>query len=309
MMYAFGKGMGQEQYAKGTNVMLGPGVNLARVPWGGRNFEYQGEDPVLASKMVAAEVYGIQSQNISGCVKHFVDNNQENDRSGESNNIQQRAQWELYYQPFQAAVDAGVGSAMCSYNRVNNTWACENAQTLGDLKGPMGFRGWVMSDWGATHSTIPAALGGLDQQMPDDSYFGQALAGAVGNGTVPESRIDDMVMRMLTPLYAVNVLQQDGWGTTRNLGSNANSDEHNQLARTLAEQSITLLKNDGGVLPINPYALPNKRILIVGDQNTIHGGGSGGTYQHHHNSCASIGVRLHVKCLICSPVLTNPLQA
>ena len=113
LMYAYGAAMGREQYLKGSNVMLGPGVNLARLPWNGRNFEYQGEDPWLASKMVAAEVAGIQSQNVSGCVKHYVFNNEESDRSGMSSNVPDRAAKELYYKPFAAAVDAGVGSAMC----------------------------------------------------------------------------------------------------------------------------------------------------------------------------------------------------
>ena len=106
--------MGKEQYAKGSTVMLGPGVNLARVPWNGRNFEYQGEDPYLAYHMAYAETFGIQSQNVSGCVKHFVFNNEEDDRSGMSSNVNDRPAKELYYQAFQGSVDAGVGSAMCS---------------------------------------------------------------------------------------------------------------------------------------------------------------------------------------------------
>jgi beta-glucosidase len=114
-MYAFGQAMGQEQYIKGTNVMLGPGVNLARVPWGGRNFEYLGEDPFLAATMVGPEVAGIQSNNISACVKHYVDNNQEYNRDTVSENVPRRAQVELYYAAFAAAINAGVGSAMCRW--------------------------------------------------------------------------------------------------------------------------------------------------------------------------------------------------
>jgi beta-glucosidase len=144
MMFAFGAGMGREQFLKGTNVMLGPGVNLARLPWNGRNFEYQGEDPWLASKMAAAEIAGIQSQNVSGCIKHFVFNNEETDRSGMSSNVPDRAAKELYYKPFAAAVDAGVGSAMCSYNRVNGSWACEDANSLREIKEVQGFAGWIM---------------------------------------------------------------------------------------------------------------------------------------------------------------------
>jgi beta-glucosidase len=251
--------------------MLGPGVNLARVPWNGRNFEYLGEDPHLASRMVYREVEGIQSVPISGCVKHFVDNNQEYDRSGVSANVPDRAQWELYYQAFGAAVEAGVGSAMCSYNRVNGTWACENANALGALKGKMGFRGWVMSDWGATHSTVPAALGGLDQQMPDNSFFGDTLAAAVANGTVPASRIDDMVMRMLTPMYALGLIDNPPTG---NINNNALSVDHNTLARTLSEASQTLLKNSNNVLPLNLATVQS--IAVFGDETTVHGDGSGG---------------------------------
>ena len=167
-MFDYGAGMGKEQYAKGSTVMLGPGVNLARVPWNGRNFEYQGEDPFLAYHTVYAETFGIQSQNVSGCVKHFVFNNgacrasllsarlpawpptpgplhvpcaEEDDRSGMSSNVNDRPAKELYYQAFQGSVDAGVGSAMCSYNRVNGTWACEEPVSLGTLKTTMGFDG------------------------------------------------------------------------------------------------------------------------------------------------------------------------
>jgi len=147
-MNEYGAAMGREQWLKGTNVMLGPGVNLARVPWCGRNFEYQGEDPLLAARMVAAEVQGIQSNNISACVKHFVFNSQESDRSGQSANVPDRAAKELYYKPFAAAVDAGVGSAMCSYNRVTGRWGCEDANSLAEIKQVLGFAGWMMSDWG-----------------------------------------------------------------------------------------------------------------------------------------------------------------
>lgn len=214
---------------------------------------------------------GIQSNNISACVKHYLDNNQEYNRDSVSENVPTRAQWELYTRPFAAAVDAGVGSAMCSYNRINNTYACENEFTLNLLKSDLGFRGWVMSDWGATHSTVQAAMAGLDQQMPDDSYFGAALAAAVASGSVPSSRIDDMVMRMLTPMAALGLLDNPPTG---NLNANASSLNHDVLARTLAERSITLLKNDGNLLPLNAKSL--KSIGVFGDETTVVGGGSGG---------------------------------
>jgi beta-glucosidase len=272
-MNLYGAAMGREQWLKGTNVMLGPGVNLARVPWCGRNFEYQGEDPLLASRMIAAEIEGIQSNNISACVKHYVFNSQEFDRSGQSANVPDRAAKELYYKPFHSAVDAGVGSAMCSYNRANGTWACENANTLNELKTVAGFEGWVMSDWGATHSTEAAANNGLDQQMPDDGFFGAPLRAAVAAGSVPQSRIDDMVLRMLTPMFALG-LMADPPTPDRNLSAPALTAAHNALSRALAMRSITLLKNEGNLLPVNPAALAS--VVVLGDASTVHGDGSGG---------------------------------
>ena len=271
-MAAFGAGMGREQYLKGSTVMLGPGVNLARVPWNGRNFEYQGEDAYLAARMVHAEVIGIQSQNVSGCVKHYVFNNEENDRSGMSANVPDRAAKELYYKPFAAAVDAGVGSAMCSYNRVNGTWACEDPTSLNEIHNVMGFAGWMMSDWGATHSTIPAANAGLDQEMPSNQYFGSALAAAVAAGTVTQATIDTKVTRILTAMYALNLFAHPPT-PDRNTSSPANPPEHATLARELAEKSITLLKNTGATLPVPPESA--RTVFVFGDTDTISGGGSG----------------------------------
>jgi beta-glucosidase len=155
----------------------------------------------------------------------------------------------------------------------SSSWACENNRTLTDLKEICGFKGWVMSDWGATHSTIPAALSGLDQQMPDNTFFGPALAEAVANGTVPESRIDDMVMRMLTPMYALGLFSNPPT-PDRNIQANASSAAHNDLARRLAEKSITLLKNSNNLLPLDPTAV--KSVAVLGDVTTVTGGGSGG---------------------------------
>lgn len=272
LMFQYGQAMGAEQYIKGTNIMLGPMINIARVPQGGRNFESYGEDPVLAAELVAPAVQGIQSNPVLGCAKHFVDNSQENNRTSVSEVVPRRVQWELYYPAFASAVNAGVGTIMCSYNRINDTYACENNVTLTDLKQRMGFDGQVMSDWGATHSTVQAALSGLDQQMPDASFFGQSLAQAVANGQVPESRIDDMVLRILVPMYAVGLFDNPPTG---NLSNNAMSSAHNQLARTLAGAGTVLLKNDGGVLPVNPKAQGIRTIAVIGDEQTVTGGGSG----------------------------------
>eukprot|EP00698_Gefionella_okellyi_P025269 TRINITY_DN91_c0_g1_i1.p1 TRINITY_DN91_c0_g1~~TRINITY_DN91_c0_g1_i1.p1 ORF type:complete len:750 (+),score=208.76 TRINITY_DN91_c0_g1_i1:38-2287(+) len=271
LMYQYGVGMAEEQYVKGTNVMLGPMINIARVPLGGRNFESQGEDPYLAGQMAAAEIKGIQSKNVIACAKHFTDNNQEFNRTTVSANLDERTQYELYYPAFKASVDAGVGSVMCSYNRINDTWACENNVTLNrDLKETLGFKGWVMSDWGATHSSDFAANAGLDQQMPDASFFGAPLAAAVASGVVSMDRLNDMVLRMLTPMFAIGIFDYPSQG---DLSINATSQEHNMLARQLAEDSTVLLTNQNNVLPLNARNL--KSIAVIGDEDTVCGDGSG----------------------------------
>lgn len=166
LAYKWGKAMAKEFYGKGANVFLGPGLNLARVPVNGRNFEYMsGGDPFLGYTLVQPLVKGIQSEPIIANAKHWINNNQETDRGDVSANDDERTRHELYYQPFLGAIEAGVGSFMCSYNKINNVWSCENNETLNvDLKGHLKFDGWVMSDWGATHSV--SVDKGLDQEMP-----------------------------------------------------------------------------------------------------------------------------------------------
>lgn len=277
-MAAFGAAMGKEQFAKGANIMLGPGVNLARIPWGGRNFEYLGEDPLLASRLVAAEVTGVQSANISACVKHLIGNNQEYNRAGVDVHMPRRVYMEAYIQPFLAAIDAGVSAAMCSYNLFNGTYACENAAVLGDVKTRFGFRGFIMSDWTATHSTINASAAGLDMEMPGDTHYGLALAQSVANGSVPEARLDDMILRALTPLFATGVMDNPPT-PSRNLSANAITDAHSALAVELACESIVLLKNENGLLPLNANGTAS--VLVLGDVDTVHGTGSGGVTPAH----------------------------
>lgn len=162
---------------------------------------------------------------------------------------------------------------MCSYNRVRNTFACENEETLGDLKGRMGFQGWVMSDWYATHSALPAALAGLDQEMPGGFFFSDALQAAAASGALPTARLEDMVARVLTPLYALGLVD-DAPPPSRNVLSNATSAAHNALALALAEASIVLLRNEGGFLPLDASAPASW--AVFGDETTVAGEGSGG---------------------------------
>eukprot|EP00750_Incisomonas_marina_P012704 INCI17143.13.p1 GENE.INCI17143.13~~INCI17143.13.p1 ORF type:complete len:517 (+),score=92.56 INCI17143.13:524-2074(+) len=245
---------------------------VARIPKNGRNFEYlSGEDPFLGSKLVPRAVNGIQSKGVIANAKHYVNNNQETDRGSVSENVDERTQFEFYYPPFQAAVDARVGSVMCSYNKIRNVWSCENPETLRrDLKDRMGFQGWVMSDWGATHST--SIMAGLDQEMPGASFMGEAeVQNLLNNGSVSQSKVDDSVLRMLTPMFEFGVFDTPNNGTT---GANVTSEAHSVAARTISSASTVLLKNDG----VLPLSATTNSIAIIGKEAafpTTHGGGSG----------------------------------
>ncbi|KAH3744391.1 glycoside hydrolase superfamily [Pelomyxa schiedti] len=275
LFYQFGAAMGEEHRIKGSNMMLGPMNNLVRVPTAGRNFETTGEDPNLASAYVSQVIPGIQSQGVIACSKHLADNNDETDRMNVSVHVDERTQYELYYPQFQAAVDAGVGSIMCSYNKVNDTWACENDHLLNqDLKGTLGFQGFVVSDWYATHSTELAANSGLDMEMPRGTYFGDALADAVAAGTVSVETIDDKALRILTTYYAVGLMDN---AQTGDLQADATSEEHCELARKLSEAGTVLLKNSNNLLPLDTNKLTKIAVLglVAHDSPIISGSGSG----------------------------------
>ena len=303
---AFGAANGLEHRIKGANVMLGPGVNLARIPWCGRLFEYLGEDPVLAGTLAGAIVAGVQSNNISAVVKHFILNVQETARHNVSSVVDRRTFMELYTPAFAAAVDAGVGSVMCSCeyrcsrrsprrpraalpltrcarsrppppptiadNRINgSTWACESAAMQEELlRGRLGFQGFVRSDGHALWETAAPALNGCDQEMPNTQFFGPALGAAVANGSVPLARLREMVTRQLTAYYALNIIQDPAALTP---GATATSPERVALARTLAAAGSVLLKNDQRALPLDARTL--RSLAVFGDEYTSEGGGSG----------------------------------
>jgi beta-glucosidase len=196
----------------------------------------------------------------------FVLNNQETNRYGGNSVCDERTRWELYYRAYQGAVDAEVASVMCSYNRINGTYACENSVTLGDLKSPSGlnFSGWVLSDWEGTHSTVAAANAGLDQEMGWSIYFfDSALEKAVANGEVSEARFDDMVMRILVQMFKFGLFDVPA-DPARNQNANATSPEHDALARKLAAAGTVLLQNRGCLLPLSD-ASPPRSILVLGD--------------------------------------------
>lgn len=293
-MYRFAQGVAREERGKGVNIWLGPMVNIARVPFGGRNYESFGEDPYLSSQMVRSSIRGAQSQGVMATVKHWVNNNQEDNRFDVSANLpDDRTQWEIYYPAFKAAVDAGVASVMCSYNRINDTWACENDRTINqDLKGSMGFQGFVMSDWGATHSTVQSANSGLDMQMPDATYFGDALAKAIASRQVPVARLDDMVLRILTAMYMVGIMDTPQTG---DLNADVRTREHTELARRLSEHSTVLLKNDRGILPIDATRL--RTIAVIGDDandNPVFRGEGSGEVSAEYVVTPLEGIKAHL---------------
>ncbi|GAA3239053.1 glycoside hydrolase family 3 C-terminal domain-containing protein [Actinocorallia longicatena] len=260
LMRDYGRVLGAEQWGKGANVELGPTVNIVRDPRWGRAFESFGEDPHLAAEMGVADIEGIQSQGPMAQIKHFMVYNQETHRRKPAGDavVSERARREIYSPAFEAAVRAGVGSVMCSYNRVNGAPACENGPLQnGLLKTDFGFSGFVTSDWGATYSTVPSALGGLDMEMPDDRYFGAALTAAVADGRVPVAVIDDKVRRILTAMFRAGLFDRAMTGTTTSVVTRP---EHVAVARRVAAQGSVLLKNTG-LLPLTGAA---RSIAVLG---------------------------------------------
>ena len=269
--YEFGALIGRELRDLGYNVSLGAGVNLMREPRNGRNFEYLGEDPVLAGRMVAQIIKGTQDQHVIGDIKHFALNDQETGRMVASVVFDKRVMRETDLLAFEIGIkEAGPHMVMCSYNKVDGVWACEHPYLLTDLlKKTWGFKGWVISDWGATHSTAKAALAGLDQEMPGDTYFGAALKGAIEKGEVPMARLDDMVRRILRAEFASGIIDEPPVTRVPDVLAGF------ALAQKVAEQGSVLLKNANDLLPLSAVTL--KSIAVIGshaDVGVLSGGGS-----------------------------------
>ncbi|KAI8946032.1 glycoside hydrolase family 3 protein [Xylaria longipes] len=303
LMYRRGKAMGEEHKGKGVNVVLGPVAGpLGRAPEGGRNWEGFSPDPYLTGVGMSETIKGIQDAGVVATAKHFILNEQEHFRQvGEStgrgykisetlsSNIDDKTLHETYLWPFADAVRAGVGAVMCSYQQVNNSYACQNSKTLnGILKGELGFQGFVMSDWQAQHAGVATAVAGMDMSMPGDtefqsglSFWGANLTVAVLNGTVPAYRIDDMAMRIMAAFFKVGQtveglepVNMDSWTSDThgylhygakdgyqqvNWHVDVQSD-HANLIREIAGKSIVLLKNEGAL----PLKKP-KFLAIVGE--------------------------------------------
>ncbi|KAK4249994.1 beta-glucosidase [Corynascus novoguineensis] len=292
LMRLRGEALGAEFRGKGIDVMLGPVSGpLGRTPQGGRYWEGFGPDPYLAGVAMAESIRGIQSRGVVACAKHYILNEQEMYRGIIDVRIDDRTMHELYLWPFADAVRAGVGSIMCSYNKINGTYACENEWTSNYLlKNELGFQGFVMSDWGAQHTTLGSALGGLDMAMPGDggpspyqSLWGGALAEAVLKGDVPQWRLDDMVIRIMAAYFKVHTgdyssrpdINFSAW-TNQTIGplhpsSNQSftvvnefidvQSDHASLIREIGAKSIVLLKNVNNTLPLSKPS----SIAIIGE--------------------------------------------
>jgi beta-glucosidase len=281
--FAGGQMIGSEARQSGFNIMLAGGVNLMREPRNGRNFEYGGEDPLLAGVMVGEQIRGIQSNHMVSTLKHYAFNDQETNRNHINVKIEDAAGRMSDLLALQIAMEVGdPGSVMCAYNRVNGPYACESDYLLNEvLKKDWGFKGYVMSDWGATHSTIPAALAGLDQQSghPFDksAYFNEALKEAVVNGHVPQSRLDDMVKRITRSMFAHGLAEHPvKAATTKDAGIDFAA--NGKISQTDAEEGMVLLKNSKGILPL---AAGVRTIAIIGghaDVGVMSGGGSAQVY-------------------------------
>ncbi|KAH9916602.1 glycoside hydrolase superfamily [Epithele typhae] len=273
-----GLAMGAEFKGKGVHVALGPMMNMGRVAQGGRNWEGFGADPFLTGESAYETILGLQGAGVQACAKHYIDNEQEHARDWSSSNVDDRTQHEIYLHPFMRSVMAGVASVMCSYNQVNSTWACEDDRSLNQLlKGELGFQGYVMSDWGAHHSTL-AAVGGLDMSMPGDitlgsgnTYWGPNLTAYVDNGTIPESRLTDMAERIVASWYLLDQ-EKDYPEVSFNAfhmtdeATNAHVDvqeDHFKVIRQIGAAGTIMLKNVGGALPLKKP----KSIAIIGNDS------------------------------------------
>ncbi len=268
---AYGALIGRELRAQGYNMTLGGGVNLTREPRNGRTFEYQGEDPLLAGTLVGNRIKCEQAQHVIGDIKHYVMNDQENGRDEVDVIISRRAMRETDMLAFQIGIGIGnPGAVMCSYNAINGDYACQNKYTLTDvLKKDWQFKGFVVSDWGGTHSTIKASAAGLDNEQPLDDFYGEKLKQAVEAGKVPMAELDDHVHRILRSEFLAGLFDYPTQKSVIDVEGNL------AIARSIAEQSIVLLKNQGGVLPLNPGKVHS--IAVIGphaDTGMISGGGS-----------------------------------
>jgi beta-glucosidase len=263
---AYGEVVGEEARKRGKDIMLGPGVNIMRTPLCGRNFEYLGEDPLLASRMAVPYIRAVQAHDVASCVKHFAANNQEWERGSINAELDERSLREIYLPAFKAAVqEAGVLTIMPAYNKFRGQHCCHNDYLLNKiLKGEWGFQGVAISDWGGVHDTREAVLNGLDVEMGTEKpyrqfYLADAFKAGLEKGDYPMSILDDKARRSLRVMFATHLF--DG----RSEGS-INTPQHQAAARRVAEEAVVLLKNEGGLLPLDAKKI--KSLAVIGENAT-----------------------------------------
>jgi beta-glucosidase len=269
--YEYGALIGRELRAQGYNMSLGGGVNLARDPRNGRTFEYLGEDPILAGKMVGRVMAGEQAQHVIGDIKHYAVNDQESGRNAVNVNIDKRSMRESDLLAFEIGLsETNIGAVMCSYNRINGDYACENKYLLTDvLKKDWNFKGFVLSDWQGAHSTVKASAAGLDHEEPGEIFYGAAMKKAVEAGKISVAELDDHVHRVLRSMFACGVIDDPPEKSVVDVVSGF------EIAQRIEEQSIVLLKNDHAQLPLDASKIAS--IAVIGghaDVGMISGGGS-----------------------------------
>ena len=266
----YGRLLGQECYQLGFQILLGGTTNIIRDSRCGRCFECEGEDPILVGKMLAAEIRATQEQGVIADINRYALDDQETGRGTHNVVIDRRTMRETDLLAFEIAIkESDVGTVMGAYNRLNGDHCCENSYLLHDvLKREWGFKGWVMSDWGGTHSSAKAALAGHDQEMPADKFFGEPLKQAVENGELPIARLDDMVHRILRTGFAHGVFKRHAQCAVDPFAGA-------EVARRVAEQSIVLLRNEGHQLPLDAGRVTS--VAVIGSHaevGVLSGGGS-----------------------------------
>ena len=269
LAYKYGTGMGKEARLRGKDVILGPAVNIQRLPVGGRTYEYLSEDPILSAALALEYTKGVQDQGTAVCIKHFAVNNQETNRGSVDAQLDERTLREIYLKPFERAIiEGGAMSVMPAYNKVNGDYCSENGHLLNEiLRGEWGFKGFTVSDWGGTHSTMGAMLHGLNVQMTGDNYLGQPVIDSIKAGKLTEDLVDEKVRQILRVRMAIEAVPANVANTVQ-----TSQPESQNIAREVAEKSIVLLKNEGNLLPISKDV---KSIAVIG-QNAVLKTQSGG---------------------------------
>lgn len=269
LAYAYGSAIAREARLRGKDMLLGPAINIQRIPTGGRTYEYLSEDPFLSSRLSVGYTRGVQDNGVAVCLKHFAMNNQENNRGTVNVIVGERAMREIYLPPFRAAVEeADAYGVMAAYNKMNGWWCAENDILLNKiLRDEWGFAGMVISDWGGTHSTVSSIKNGLNVEMPDSKYLGQALLDSVRAGKVSEEIIDRRVREILRVRMTITPVPENQ--ANREMTSQP---AQQKVAYEVASRSIVLLKNDG-VLPLK---LNGKTVIAVIGANAKQKMASGG---------------------------------